>query len=187
MMNKLFSLQSIGGGRVSLLLLLLVNFQMIQAVCRNDETPSSDMATSSTTLFIAEGTVVSGMENIHIPHLAKEKIKKNPKRKDSSTSNKRLPQKKEKFSQPVKEINKTILFFKRDNQSEKSLLAVSDGNKQIVRPSQHTMKFLLSEVENKMPASIHLLAIFLEKVYQTPELSSLRFFKNFKRPPPFYV
>ncbi|UCA61200.1 hypothetical protein KB553_06625 [Chryseobacterium rhizoplanae] len=184
MMNQLFSLHSIGGGRFSLLLLLLFNFQMIQAVCRNDETPSSDMATPSTPLFISEGTLVSGIEKISISHPAKEKIKKKLKRKDSLVPGKRKQKKKENISQPVKGHNKTELAFNIDNQSEKSLLAISDSDMQIVRPSQNTMKFLLSWIENKQLTTIHLLDIFLRKDYKSHFLSHLVFFQNFNRPPP---
>lgn len=184
MMNQLFSLHSIGGGRFFLLILLLVNFQIMQAVCRHNDALPSDIATPSTALFISEGTVISGVEKIYIAHPAKEKVKKKSKRKDSLISVKRKQKKKENLSRPVKSSNKAALAFSRDHQSEKSLLAVSDCDKQIVRPNQHTMKFLLFEGEKKIPTPSQLLDIFLKKIYKSHGLSSLRFFTNFKRPPP---
>ncbi|MET3530627.1 hypothetical protein ABID31_001926 [Chryseobacterium flavum] len=181
MMNQLFSLHYIGGGRFFLLVLLLINFQIIQAVCRHDESTLSE-TTPSTTLFISEGTTISGIEKIYVP--AKEKIKKKPKRKESFKSGKGKQKKKENISQPVKSRSKTVLIFSRDNQSEKSLLAVSDSDRQSVRPSQHTMKFFLFWNENEQPASSHQLKPFLKKAYKKHLLSHLIFFQNFNRPPP---
>ncbi len=185
MMNQLFSLHSIGGGRFLLLLLLLVHLQMAQAVCRYDDTSSSDAATPSAALFISEGTVVSGIEKISVIPTAKEKVKKKHRRKGSSISGKAKQKKKENFSQPVKHSNRNVLTFKNDNQSDQSLLSISDSDKQIVIPNQHTMKFLMPDAENKIPALVHLLDIFLKKVYPDQWFSDLNLFRHFNRPPPF--
>lgn len=185
MMNQLFSLHSIGGGRFLLLLLLLVHLQMARAVCRHDDVTSSDGSTPSATLFISEGTVISGMEKIYIPQPKKEKIRKKSKRKGSSISGKAKQKKKENLSQPVKHSNRNVLTFKNDNQSDQSLLSISDSDKQIVIPNQHTMKFLMPDAENKIPALVHLLDIFLKKVYPDQWFSDLNLFRHFNRPPPF--
>jgi len=184
-MNKLFSLHSIGEGRFLLLILLLANYQMMQAVCRHDAL-SPDIATPSTVLFISEGTVISGVEKIHVINPAKEEVQKKSKRKNSVISNKRKQKTKDNLSKPVKSSNKAVLIFSinNQNQSGKSLLAVSNSKKQIVIPNQHTIKFLLFEGERKIPIPSYLLDIFLKKVYKNHGFSSLRFFKNFNRPPP---
>ena len=185
MMNQLFSLHSIGGGRFLLLLLLLVHLQMAQAVCRYDDTSSSDAATPSAALFISEGTVVSGIEKISVIPTAKEKVKKKHRRKETSISGKAKQKNKENLSQPVKHSNRNVLTFNNDNQSDQSLLSISDSDKQIVMPNQHTMKFLMPDAENKIPALVHLLDIFLKKVYSDQWFSDLNLFRHFNRPPPF--
>lgn len=185
MMNQHFSLHSFGGRRFFLLILLLVNLQIVQAVCIHNEAPSSDLSPSSTLLFISEGTIVSGIEQIYVPQPKKEETKKNFKRKNSPESNKRKPKKEQPLSQSVKNSNKTVSIFIRNTPSEKSLLAISDNDKQIVRPNQHTMKFLLFESENKTTVLLHLLDISLKKTHKDQWFSNLRFFRNFNRPPPF--
>ncbi|RTZ46238.1 hypothetical protein EJ377_17580 [Chryseobacterium arthrosphaerae] len=77
------------------MLLLFVNFQITQAVSRHDDATSSDSSTPSATLFISEGTVVSGMEKVYIPQPKKEKARKKAKRKESSISVKGKQKKKE--------------------------------------------------------------------------------------------
>ena len=185
MMNKLFSLHSIGEGRFLLLILLLANFQIMQAVCRHDAL-SPDIAIPSAVLFISEGTVISGVEKIYVTPPAKEKVQKKFKRKNSVIPAKRKQKTEENLSKPIKSSHKTGLIFSinNQNQSGKSLLAVSNSEKQIVIPNQHTIKFLLLEGGKKIPIPSYLLNIFLKKVYKNHELSSLRFFKNFNRPPP---
>lgn len=185
MMNQLFSLHSIGGGRFFLLLLLFINFQITQAVSRHDDATSSDSSTPSATLFISEGTVISGMEKVYIPQPKKEKARKKAKRKESSISVKGKQKKNENLSQPVRNSNRNVLIFSSNNQSDTSLLSVSDSDKQIVMPNQQTMKFLLPDTENKIPAFIHLLDIFLKKAYHDQSFSNLSLFRNFNRPPPF--
>jgi hypothetical protein len=183
MMNKLFSLHFFEGGRFFFLLLLFVNFQITQAGCRNNDSASSDTATPSNTLFISEGTVVSGMEKIHVLQPAKEKVKKKAKRKNSLISNKKKQKKKENLSQPVKNGNNTVLTFSRDHQSEKSLLSRSDSDNPIVRP-QHMMKFYVLKPENKISFSLCLQDIYLNKIHKNHWFSALIFFQNFNRPPP---
>ncbi|MCQ9634231.1 hypothetical protein MP477_04600 [Chryseobacterium sp. WG23] len=184
MMNQLFSLHSIGGGRFFLFILLILNFQIVQAVHKDSEDYSSDAPSSSDILFISEGTVVSGKEQVYIDQPAKEKVKKKYKRKSVSISGKKKQNKEENLSQPVKSSNKTILSFSRDTQSEKSLIAGSDNEKQIIRPSQHIMKFHLLGSENSMILQIYLLDRFLKTIYRNHGLSNVRFLKNFNRPPP---
>lgn len=185
MMNQHFSLHLFGGRRFFLLILFLVNFQIVQAVCKHHEIPSSDPSSSSTTLFISEGTLVSGKKQIYVSTPKKEKAKKNYKRKNVTTSKKRNPKKEKLLFQKVENNHKTVSIFIRNTPSEKSLLAISDNDKQIVRPNQHTMKFLLFESENKTPVLVHLLDIFLKKTHKDQWFSNLRFFQNFNRPPPF--
>ncbi|WP_153391654.1 hypothetical protein [Chryseobacterium vaccae] len=182
-MNKLFSLHFFEGGRFFFLLLLFVNFQITQAGCRNNESASSDMATPSNTLFISEGTVVSGMEKIHVLQPAKEKGKKKAKRKNSLISNKKKQKKKENLSQPVENGNNTVLTFSRDHQSEKSLLSVSDSDNPIVRP-QHMMKFYILRPENKILSLLCLKDIYFKNIHKSHWFSALTFFQNFNRPPP---
>lgn len=181
-MKQLFSLQSFGGRRFFSLILFLVNLQIIQAVCRHDDVPPSD-ASSLPALFISEGTVISGMEKVNISHPIKEKERKKPKRKAVSKSNEKKKKKKENLSQPAKKSNRDLPIFSMDNQSEKSLLSVSDNDKQIVRPNQ-TTKFLLLGAENKIPALIYLPDIFLKKKHNGQWSSNPNFFRNFNRPPP---
>lgn len=183
MMNQLFSLHSIGERRFFLLVLLLANFQIIQAVCRHDNVPSSDTSPSPTTVFISKGTLVSGIERIYIHQY--EKVKKKSKRKISPAIYKRKHKKEQNLSQGVESSNRTVSIFIRDTTSEKYLLALSDNYKQIVIPSQHTIKFLLLGSENKISVLIHMLDIFQKKIYKNHGFSSLRFCQNFKRPPPF--
>lgn len=183
MMNQLFSPHSFGGKKFFLLILLFINFQIAQAVCKYDEIPSTEVSSSSTALFISEGTSVSGMEQIHISYPKKEKIKKASKRKNTFISSKRKQGKEKKISKPVKNSNKTVLIFNRDPQSEGSLLAASENGKQIIRP-QHMMKFLMLKPESKTPVLLHLLDIYLNKCYKSKKLSPLSFSQNFNRPPP---
>ncbi|MBP2619680.1 hypothetical protein [Chryseobacterium jejuense] len=185
MMNQHFSLHLFGGRRFFLLILLLMNFQIVQAVCQHREVPSSEPSPSSPALFISEGTIVSGMEQIYDPSSKKEKIKKAFKRKNVTASNKRKQKKEKIFSQRVENSPKAVSIFIRNTPSEKSLLAISDHDKQIVRPNQHTMKFLLLGSENKTPVLVHLLDIFLKKTHKDQWFSNLKFFRNFNRPPPF--
>ncbi|RTZ49373.1 hypothetical protein EJ377_01575 [Chryseobacterium arthrosphaerae] len=63
------------------MLLLFVNFQITQAVSRHDDATSSDSSTPSATLFISEGTVVSGMEKVYIPQPKKRRQEKKLKEK----------------------------------------------------------------------------------------------------------
>lgn len=184
MMNKLFSLHSIGGGRFFLFILLILNFQIVQAVCKDSEDYSSDAPSSSAILFISEGTIVSGKEQVYIDQPAKEKVKKRYKRKSVSISGKKEENKEESLSQPLKSSNTALLIFSRGTQSEKSLMAGSDNEKQIIRPSQHIMKFLLLGSENNMILQLYLLDRFLKTIYRNHDLSNLRFLKNFNRPPP---
>ncbi|REC63773.1 hypothetical protein DRF65_03430 [Chryseobacterium pennae] len=183
MMNKFFSLHFIGGGRFLFLLMLLVNFQMTQSICRQDDSTSPDAATPSTTLFISEGTAISGMEQVHISQPKKEKTKKISKRKNTFISSKRKQEKEKNISPPVKSSNKTVLIFSRDPQSEGSLLIASENKKQIIRP-QHMMKFLLLKPESKTPVLHHLLDIYLNKPYKSRRFSYLSLSRNFNRPPP---
>lgn len=185
MMNQLFSLHSFGGRRFFLLLLLLANFQIVHGICKPNEASSSDTSPSSTTLFISEGTIVSGMEQVYIPNSKKEKIKKVSKIKSSFVSHKRKFKKEQGFSQSTKNSNRSSFIFSRNTQSEKSLLAGSDNDQQIIRPNQHTKKFFLADSENKMPILSDLLDIFQKKIYKSHWVSHLKFFRNFKRPPPF--
>ncbi len=158
---------------------------MAQAVCRYDDISSSDAVTPSAALFISEGTVVSGIEKISVIPTAKEKVKKKHRRKETSLSGKAKQKKKENLSQSVKHSNRNVLTFNNDNQSDQSLLSISDSDKQIVIPNQHTMKFLMPDAENKIPALVHLLDIFLKKVYPDQWFSDLNLFRHFNRPPPF--
>ncbi|MGE8556629.1 MAG: hypothetical protein ACN6OB_22130 [Chryseobacterium jejuense] len=181
MMNQHFSLHLFGGRRFLLLILLLLNFQIVQAFCKHNEDPSS----SSTTLFISEGTVVSGREQIYVSNPEKIKAKKPFKRKNVTVSNKRKQKKEQLFSQKVENSHKTASIFIRNTPSEKLLLAISDNDKQVLRPNQHTMKFLLFRSENKTPILVTLLDIFLKKTHKDQWFSNLTFFQNFNRPPPF--
>lgn len=185
MMNQHFSLHLFGGRRFFLLILLLVNFQIVQAICKQSDVSSSDLSPSSATLFISEGTVVSGIEQIYASPPKREKIKKTFKRKNVTVSNKRKSKKEKIFSQRVENSHKAVSIFIRNTPSEKSLLAISDNDKQIVRPNQHTMKFLLFDAENKTLILVCLLDIFLKKAHKDQWYSNLRFFQNFNRPPPF--
>ncbi|WP_139166114.1 hypothetical protein [Chryseobacterium jejuense] len=185
MMNQHFSLHLFGGRRFFLLIFLLVNFQIVQAVCKHNEISSSNSDPSSTALFISEGTVVSGIEQIYASTPKREKIKKNFKRKNFTTSNKRKSKKEKIFSQRVENSHKAVSIFIRNTPSEKSLLAISDNDKQIVRPNQHTMKFFLLGFENKTPALVSLLDIFLKKTHKDQWFSNLIVFQSFNRPPPF--
>lgn len=185
MMNQIFSLHSLGGRRFFLFILLLINFQIIQAVCIRNEAPSSDTLHASTAIVVSEGTIVSGMERIYVSHPKKDKIKKILKRKNTLVSNKRKYKKRQAISQIVKNSNRSTLIFSGNTQSEKSLLAVSDNDKQIIRPNQRTMKFLFFGSENRMPILIHLPDTFLKKNYKNRGVSNLEFFRNFNRPPPF--
>ncbi|WP_414136856.1 hypothetical protein [Chryseobacterium sp. S90] len=178
-MNKLFSLCSSEGRRFFLLVLLLVNFQMIQAVCKHSDVPSSDVST----LFIADGTLISGIEKVHVHHSAK--VKKKVKKKNSTLSNKRKHKKEQKLSQTVENSNTSISIFIRNTTSEKSLLAASDTDKQIIRPNQHTMKSLLLESKNKGFALGYPLDIFLKKPHTDQWFSNPCLLRNFNRPPPF--
>ncbi|MDV7695487.1 hypothetical protein N6B72_01020 [Chryseobacterium soli] len=125
------------------------------------------------------------MEQVHVSQPKKEKIEKTFKRKNLTASNKRNQKKEKIFSQRVENSPKAVSIFIRNTPSEKSLLAISDHDKQIVSPNQHTMKFLLFGSENKTPALVHLLDIFLKKVHKDQWFSNLKFFRNFNRPPPF--
>ncbi|AZA77181.1 hypothetical protein EG347_06525 [Chryseobacterium sp. G0186] len=183
MMNQLFSLHLFGGRRFFLFILLLVNFQIVQGISRHSEAPSSDSSPSSSTLFISEGTIVSGAERIYISHPKKEKIKKASKRKNVFISSKRKQKKEENLSQSLKNNNKTVLIFSRDTQSEKALLSASNNNKQIVSP--HMMKFILLRSESQSSVLLCLLDIYLKKIHKSDWFSNLRFFQNFNRPPPF--
>ncbi|UHO39871.1 hypothetical protein H5J24_07485 [Chryseobacterium capnotolerans] len=183
MMNQLFSLHSFGGRRFFLFVLLLINFQIIQAVCNHGESPSLEAPNISTAIVISEGTIVSGMEQIYVSHPKKEKIKKVFKRKSTFISSKRKQKKEVNLSQPIKNSHKTILIFSRDSQSEKSLLALSENEKQIIRP-QHMMKFLLLKPESKTSVLFHLLDIYLNKIHKNHGFSHLSFSQNFNRPPP---
>lgn len=182
MMNKLFSLHFFEGRRFFFLLLLFVNFQITQAGCRNDDS-QSDIATPSNTLFISEGTLVSGMEKIHVFQPAKESLKKKSKRKNSLISNKKKQKKKEKLFQPIKNRKNTVLIFSRDHKSEKYLLSMSDSDNPIVRP-QHMMKFYVLRPENKISFLLCLQDIYLNKIHKNHWFSALIFFQNFNRPPP---
>ncbi|WP_144428966.1 hypothetical protein [Chryseobacterium sp. StRB126] len=185
MMNQHFSLHLFGGRRFFLLILLLMNFQIVQAICKHHEAPSSEPSPSSNELFISEGTVVSGMEQIYAPSSKKEKIKKTFKRKNLTVSNTRKQKKEKITSQRVENSPKAVSIFIRNTPSEKSLLAISDHDKQIVRPNQHTMKFLLFGAENKTLGLMSLLDIFLKKIYKDQWFFNLTFSQNFNRPPPF--
>ena len=176
MMNKLFSLHSFGGKKFFLFILLFINIQIVQA-------GSADTSSSSTALFVSEGTLVSGMDQVHISQPKKEKTKKTFKRKNTFISSKRKQGKEKKISQPVKNSHKTVLIFSRDPQSEGSLLAASENEKQIIRP-QHMMKFLMLKPESKTPVLHHLLDIYLNKSYKSKKLCDLSFSQNFNRPPP---
>ncbi|WP_131368571.1 hypothetical protein [Chryseobacterium soli] len=125
------------------------------------------------------------MEQVHVSQPKKEKIEKTFKRKNLTASNKRNQKKEKIFSQRVENSPKAVSIFIRNTPSEKSLLAISDHDKQIVSPNQHTMKFLLFGSENKTPTLVYLLDIFLKKVHKDQWLSNLKFFRNFNRPPPF--
>lgn len=185
MMNQLFSLQSFGGRRFFFVILLLVNLQIVQAACRHSEASLSDTPSSSTALFISKGTFVSGKEQVYIPQPKKEKIKKASKKRNSIVPNTKKYRKEKKSTQSIKGNTKISLVFSRDSQSEKSLLSVSDSGKLIVRPNQHTMKFLVLVPENSTPSLIHLLDVFLKKPHRTHGFSRIVFFGSFKRPPPF--
>ncbi|MGN7863120.1 hypothetical protein [Chryseobacterium sp. 22458] len=184
MMNHPFSLHSIVGGRLFLLLFLFVNFQIISAAYTH-ETTSSELSTPPTSLFISEGTIISGMEKVYVSHVTKDKVRKKSKKKVRFTSNKRKQKKKEIISQPVNNNKRTEIIFRRGDSSEKSsLLAVSDGDMQIVRPDNHTMKFFLPVPADTMPVLICLRDVFLKKFSKSQALSSFRLFQNFNRPPP---
>lgn len=183
MMNPLFSLQSIGERRFFFLVLLLANFQIIQAVCRHDNIPSSDTSSSPASLFTSKGAIVSGMDQIYVHQ--SEKVKRKFKRKISPKPYKRKHKKEQKRSQSDKNNNITVSIFIRNTTSEKYLLALSDNHKKIVIPSQPTIKSFLLGSENKISVLTHLLVIFQKKIYKNHGFSSLRFCQNFKRPPPF--
>ncbi|SFN43352.1 hypothetical protein SAMN05421594_2791 [Chryseobacterium oleae] len=183
-MNQIFSLHSLGGRRFFLLILLLINFEVIQAVDNQNQAPSPDSASTSTMIVLSEGTVVSGMEQIYVSQ-PKEKKEKIPKRKNTLVSSKRKYKNRKDFSQIVKNINKSQLLFSSNTQSEKFLLTGSDNNTQIVRPNQQTLKFLLFESENRIPVLVCLLDVFLKKIYKNRGFSDLKLVRNFNRPPPF--
>ncbi|MDH6253414.1 hypothetical protein M2347_003141 [Chryseobacterium sp. H1D6B] len=183
MMNQTFSLHTLGGRRFFLFILLLINFQIIQAVCIHNEAPLSD--STSTFIVVSEGTIISGMEQVHVSQPKKEKIEKTFKRKNFTASNKRNQKKEKIFPQRVENSPKAVPIFIRNTPSEKSLLAISDHDKQIVSPNQHTLKYLLFGSENKTPVLVHLLDIFLKKTHKDQWFSNLTFFRNFNRPPPF--
>lgn len=184
MMKQLFSLHSPGGRRFFLFILLFINFQIIQAVDRQDEAPSPDAASTSTIIVVSEGTVVSGIEQIYVSQ-PKEKKEKIPKRKNILVSSKRKYKKRKDFSQIVKNINKSPIVFSNNTQSEKFLLTGSDNNTQIVRPNQQTLKFLIFESENRIPVRVCLLDVFLKKIYKNRGSSDLKPVRYFNRPPPF--
>ncbi|WP_284461360.1 hypothetical protein [Chryseobacterium sp.] len=181
MMNKLFSLHSIGGGRFFLLILLLINLQIVQAACKHSDVPLSD----ASPLFIADGTVISGVEKVYIHHLTKEKVKRKVKKKNSPLSNKRKYKKEQKLSQTVENSNTNVSIFIGNTTSDKSLLAASDTDKQIIRPTQHMIKFILFGSNYKAFAVGYLLDIFLKRPHTDQWFSNPCLLRNFNRPPPF--
>lgn len=182
-MNKFFSLHSIGGGRFFLLILLLGNLQIIQAICKSVDQPLRNMSNPSPALFISDGTMISGMEQVHIFQPKKAKTKKTSKRKNTFISSKKKQEKEKSISSTVKNSNKTLLIFSRDTQSEGSLLIASENKKQIIRP-QHMMKFLLLKPESKTPVLHYLLDIYFNKLYKSYRFSNESLSRNFNRPPP---
>ncbi|MCT2561873.1 hypothetical protein [Chryseobacterium herbae] len=185
MMNQIFSLHSLGVRRFFLFILLLINFQIMQAVCIHNEAPLSDAPSTSNIIVVSGGTIISGMEQIYVSPPKKEKIEKILKRKNTLVSHKRKYKKRQALSQIVKKNNKSPLIFSKNIQSEKFLLVGSDNNKQIVRPNQQKVKFTLFGSENMIPVPVCLLDIFLKRIYKNRGASHLKLFRNFKRPPPF--
>lgn len=179
MMNKFFSLHSIGGGRFFLLLLLWGSLQMIQAAGRHSEIPSSP-------LLISEGAIVSGKEQIYVSHHKKEKAKVS-KSKKTPISGKRKGKKAHTLSQNVETTHTTTPIFIQNTTSGQSLLTASDNDRLSIRPNQNTSIFLLPRSENEETILINLPDILLKKNYKSHQLSSLRFFRNFKRPPPSLI
>lgn len=186
MMSPTFSFHSFGGRRFLLLIVLFLNLQIIQAVCRHTHVLSSDIPPSTNKLVISEGTFVSGMEHIYIPHQKKERKKKIFKGKNRFISYKRKRKKGNNFSQSIKTDNKTASIFIGNTTSEKSLLLASHTHQQIIIPNQNTIPFLLFWAENRPFVLSHLLDGFLKKTYRDGWFSDLKFFRKFSRPPPFF-
>lgn len=185
MMNKLFSLHLIDGRKFLLLLALFVNLQIMKAACKPIDIPSSDTEIQTTAIFVKEGTVSAGMEQLHIILCEKKKINKKSKKKASAISDKRKFKNKQSPPSP-NNINKLASAFIRSTNGDTSLLAVSDHDQQIFRPIQPTHKFLLKP-ENYILILIFLLGIFLNKIYKSHWFSTHRLFPNFNRPPPVWL
>ncbi|MGH1517952.1 hypothetical protein [Chryseobacterium sp. JK1] len=185
MMNPVFSFHSFGGRRFLVLILLLINIHIMQAVCRDNEPLSSSIPSSSAQFVISEGTLISGLEQIQIPNQNKEKIKKTFKRRSRPISCKRKHKKEHHPSEGDESGDKVPSIFIGNTPSGTSLLLASHSNQQLIIPSQHTISYLLLWAESPTIVLHYLLDLLLNKTHKDGWHSYLRFFRKLSRPPPF--
>lgn len=180
MMIKIFSLVFLKERRFLLFILLFCTLQTTKGVSACKQETSSGNQGQTDIIFIAEGTVITGIENVNISGIEKKKLYRFRKKGIIAHSKKK---REKKFNiSTARKSSKADFFFNKAPTSGTFLLICSGMQKQIISPDQNKKELI--KPENYFPVLICLSDICFKNTYKSHWFCNFNFFRNYQRPPP---